>query len=126
MKTKNIIISIAIFLVLPTIAFAQNALLSDTSSFKSVTELILKVVYFLMQTLFAVISLAVIYVTWKYIMALNAGDSKTSTEYRKILIGAIIGLAVSFSLWGIIGIFSETLGWRDIGIPQFSKPEVQE
>lgn len=126
MKINIKTIAIAIFLALPTVALAQNALLPDTSKFSDVTDLILKVVYFLMQTLFAVISLAVIYVTWKYIMALNAGDSKTSTEYRKILIGAIIGLAVSFSLWGIIGIFSETLGWRDIGIPQFSEPDIKE
>jgi hypothetical protein len=123
---KNIIITIAIFLALPAVAFAEKALLPDASKFSDVTGLILKVVYLLMQTLFAVISLAVIYIAWKYIVALNNGDGKSATEYRKILIGSIIGLAISFSLWGIISIFSETIGWGDVGIPQFSKPEVQE
>lgn len=118
-KIRTIAITAAIFL--PIIASAQ--LLPSGASFKSVTELALRVIYYLMQTLFALISLYVVYITWKYIYALKEGDSKAN-EYRNRLIGAIIGLAVAFSLWGIITLLSDTLDWTGVGIPEFTAPKV--
>lgn len=116
---RRIIFTSAITL-LPVISSAQ--LLNQGDSFRDIATLVLKIVNYLMQTLFALISLGIIYTTFKYINALKKGDSKSADEYKRIMIGAIIGLAVAFSLWGIISLIANTLGWGRVGIPQLSAP----
>lgn len=119
MKYRKIVLT-TLFATMPALASAQ--LLHSGDSFKDIATLVLKVINYLMQTLFALISLGIIYTTFKYINALKKGDSKTADEYKRIMIGAIIGLAVAFSLWGIITLIANTLGWGRVGIPQFTAP----
>ncbi len=113
------IIAIFAITLLPLLASAQ--ILQPGGSFADFISRVLRIIYMLMQSLFAVIGLYIIFITWKYINALREGDAKAA-EYRNRLIGAIIGFAVSFSLWSIIGLFSNTLGWTKTGIPMFTAP----
>lgn len=103
---------------LPALAFAQQF-----DSFKSLVGGALNVVYYLMQSIFAVFSLGIIYTVFKYIVALNHGDAKTAGDMRQRLIWAIVAMAVLFSIWGIIYMLTQTLGWTNVGIPTLSPPK---
>ncbi len=118
MNIKKLSTSFLLIFV-PLISNAQ--ILAGATTFSDVTRITLRVVYYLMQSVFALITLGIIFVTLKYINALRTGD-KAANEYRKILVGSIIGLAVAFSLWGLITVISNTLGWNDVGIPILSAP----
>lgn len=115
MKRKLLLLSI--FLVLPIAVSAQTL-----GSFRDVVGLALKIVNYLMQTIFAVFSLGIIFTVFKYIMALNKGDGATALQMRQRLIWAIVGMAVLFSLWGIISVLTTTLGWSGAGIPLLTAP----
>lgn len=114
--------TITLFTLFPAIASAAS--LVGLTNVKDVANTALEVVGFMMQTIFALISLGVIYTVYRYIKALRSGDAKAAVEYRKLLIGAIVGLAVVFSLWGIISLLSNTLGWGSFGRPVLSAPTV--
>lgn len=118
---KRILLTISGALTLPGIAAAQQL---GLTSFRDVVMLALTIVGYLMQTIFALFSLGIIFTVYKYISALNAGDGKVAAEMRQRLIWGIIGMAVLFSLWGIIYLFSRTLGWSDslIGVPVLKAP----
>jgi hypothetical protein len=116
---KRKLSTLSLFLSLPMVASAQQL-----GSFKELVGLALTLVGYLMQTIFALFSLGIIYTVFKYISALNAGDGKTAGEMRLRLIWGIVGMAVLFSLWGIIYIFTHTLGWSDslVGVPLLKPP----
>ncbi len=40
----------------------------------------------------------------------NAGDEKSLEDGKKMMIWSLVGIAVVFSLWAIVGFFQETLG----------------
>jgi hypothetical protein len=117
MKKLSLIISSA--LAIPVLALAAVQL----GSFRDLVGLALTIVAYLMQAVFAIFSLGIIYTVFRYINALNKGDAKVAEEMRNRLIWAIVGMAVLFSLWGIIAIFTGTLGWQNGGIPQLSAPQ---
>ncbi len=119
MKYRSIFLFI--LFTIPLVSSAQ--IFQEGDSFKEIIKFILMIVGYLMQTIFALISLFIIWTTFKYINSLRGGDSKAADEYKRILIGAVIGLAVAFSLWGIIEIISNTLGFGAVGIPQFTAPK---
>jgi O-antigen/teichoic acid export membrane protein len=104
---------VIVFISFPALAVAAN--------FRDAAEFALGVVSTLMQTLFAFISLGIIYTVYRYISAVRKGD-KDAVRFRSMLIWAIVGLAVAFALWGIITLLANTLGWSNVGIPQLKAP----
>ncbi|HXK37614.1 MAG TPA: hypothetical protein VJ579_00915 [Candidatus Paceibacterota bacterium] len=114
---KRTLFLLPILLTFPAVAFAQQY-----GSFRELVGFALVIVGYLMQTIFALFSLGIIYTVFKYISALNKGDGKTAGEMRLRLIWGIVGMAVLFSLWGIIYIFTNTLGWSEVGIPILKAP----
>ncbi len=116
---KRKIFTFAMLASIPGIALAQ-----ELRSFRDVVGLALNIVYYILQTIFALFSLGIIYTVYKYISALNKGDGKTATEMRNRLIWAIVGMAVLFSIWGIIWILANTLGWSNVGVPILRAPHM--
>lgn len=114
---KRTLLSISLFIV-PAVVFAQTI-----NSFRDVVGLALQWVTYLMQMIFALFSLGIMYTVYQYISALNKGDSKTSGDMRQRLIWGIVGMAVLFSLWGIIAILTNTLGWSAAGVPLLNAPK---
>jgi ABC-type nickel/cobalt efflux system permease component RcnA len=114
--------------IFSTFIFGWTALLptvAAAATFRDASEVALGVVSALMQTLFALVSLGIIYTVYRYINAVRNGD-KDATRFRAILIWAIVGLAVAFSLWGIVTLLANTFGWSDVGIPQLEAPTVTQ
>ncbi len=116
------ILSIAIpfALYIPLLTNAQ--LINPNDDFTDVAQIALNLLNLMMQTVFALVSLGIIWTTFKYVNALREGAADKAKEFRKILIGAVVGMAVVFTLWGIINLIANTLGWTDVGIPQFRAP----
>jgi hypothetical protein len=110
------------FITLGTFFLPMTAFAQQLGSFRDVVGLALNIVYYLMQTIFALFSLGIVYTVYKYITALNKGDGKTAGEMRSRLIWAIVGMAVLFSIWGIVYLLANTLGWQDVGVPLLTAP----
>ncbi len=87
-------------LAAPSLAFAAT-IGSILSTVKNIMDLLIPIF----------ITLAVLYFFWglgQYI--LNASDSEKKEEGRNIMIWGILALFVMVSVWGIIGVISNTLG----------------
>lgn len=126
---EKFVVAIAIFF--PFLAIADTTLQSPTGqvptgplppglsdpSFKGVANFALRIIGNVMATIFALFGLGLIYLVFKYISALRQG-SKDADTYKNLLIAAIVGMAVLFSLWGIVSLISNTMGFG-FGIPQF-------
>lgn len=86
--------------ILPSLAFAATVG-SVLSTIKNILDLLIPIF----------ITLAVLYFFWglgQYI--LNSNDSEKKEEGRNIMIWGILALFVMVSVWGIIGVISNTFG----------------
>ncbi len=115
---RTTFITVAFFV--PAFALAAQ----QYGTFRDVVGLALTIVNYLMQTIFALFSLGIIFTVYKYISALNKGDGKTAGDMRARLIWGIVGMAVLFSIWGIIYLLTNTLGWSNVGVPVLKQPSM--
>ena len=107
---------------LGTLLFPLSSYAQSSETFKGIAGEGLNVLTRLMQTVFVLFSFGIIYTTFRYITALREG--KGAEEMRSRLLWAVVGMAVVFSLWAIIYLFANTLGWTaSVGIPAFSRPK---
>jgi uncharacterized membrane protein SpoIIM required for sporulation len=65
------------------------------------------------------LGLGILYAVLLYMI--NADNEKKREEIKGYLVYAVIGLSVIMGIWGIIEIFTSTLGWG-VGIPQLTAP----
>jgi hypothetical protein len=119
MKQKLIILST--LFSFPMLTSAQQL-----GSFRDIIGMALTGSGYVMRSIFALFSLGIIYTVFKYIAALNSGDGKSAGEMRERLIWGVVGMAVLFSLWGIIYLLSGSLGWSEsvVGIPVLKAPRL--
>ena len=104
-------------LFLPVLVFAQQGFAPGTIG--GVLGTIGRLLNFIIPIL---IALAVVYFIWGVIQYVTAKDEEKQKESRKVMISGIIGLFVIVSIWGIIGLltntFGITTGGGPSGIPQ--------
>jgi hypothetical protein len=70
--------------------------------------------------LFVSLSVGVAYGIALYFI--NSDNEQKREQIKGYLLWAVIGLAVTFGLWGIIQIFCDTLSWCTAGIPLIRPP----
>jgi hypothetical protein len=67
-----------------------------------------------------IVALAVLYFMWGVLTFIRSGDNESAREKgRSMIIYGIIGLAVMFSVWGLVNILINTFHVGGV-IPRFS------
>jgi Type IV secretion system pilin len=98
------ILSIVAFLA-PSVAMAQTQTITDVNSLTAKIVGIGNIVIYLL------VSLAVIYIIWNTVQYFIKGNSGEENDRRKSGMGilwGIVGLAVILSIWGLVGILTNT------------------
>lgn len=83
-----------------------------------VTNYIVKGANYLVVLIIGMTVLVFMYGLMKYMFKGRESDS-ARTEGRKLMLWGIIGIFVMISVWGLVGILSNTLGHTSNAIPQF-------
>ncbi len=99
----------------PLLAHAVTA----PADFKEFVELLLQVIQNTIAIFMAAIVAGILYAVVLYMI--NSDNEKKREEIKGYLVYAVIGLSVIMGIWGIIEIFTSTLGFS-FGIPQLTKP----
>lgn len=99
------ILYIAPVLFAPVVAFAQGLPSQDVSG---VFTLIERFINALIPLLIGLATLYFIYGVFKFVK--SAGDEGAREEGRSAMLYGIIGLAVMVSVWGLVGILTNTFG----------------
>ncbi len=84
-----------------------------------VTNYIVKGANYLVVLIIGMTVLVFMYGLMKYMFKGRESDS-ARTEGRKLMLWGIIGIFVMISVWGLVGILSNTLGHTSSAIPQFT------
>lgn len=99
---------------LPTVVFAA------VGTFKDFANVFVALVKGIVNILFVSLSVGIAYGVAMYFV--NSDNEQKREQIKGYLLWAIIGLAVTFGLWGFIQIFCDTLDWCVAGIPYISPP----
>lgn len=83
-----------------------------------VTKYIVKGANYIVVLLIGMTVLVFMYGLMKYMFKGRESDA-ARTEGRKLMLWGIIGIFVMISVWGLVGILSNTLGHTSNAIPQF-------
>jgi uncharacterized membrane protein YjfL (UPF0719 family) len=101
--------------LLPFVVFAQAP-----STFRGAAELIIQMIKGIINILFALLAVGLLYGVVLYF--LNSDNEKKRTEIKGYLLWGVIGIIVAFAIWGILALLSQTFGWGPVGIPIISPP----
>lgn len=96
---KKTIISIGVW-SLPALAFAQANAYSILSTIRGILNVVIPIL----------ITLGIIYFIWGVIEYVISKTEEAKKEGRDKMIYGIIGLFVIISIWGLVGILSNTFG----------------
>ena len=106
---KKILTSVALLAVVPYTALAQTVTFTPKTTY--FTALITQVDAIIASLTPVVIAAAVVYFLWGVLQFVSAGDD---AEKRKAaqgrMIHGVIAIFVMVSLWGLVGLLSNTLG----------------
>ncbi len=83
-----------------------------------VTDYIVKGANYLVVLIIGMTVLVFMYGLMKYMFKGRESDA-ARTEGRKLMLWGIIGIFVMISVWGLVGVLSNTLGHTSNAIPQF-------
>jgi hypothetical protein len=89
-------------------------------NFKGLMELFIRLLQGIFAILFALMAVGMIFGVVLYLM--NSDNERKRTELKGYLTMGVIGITVVISLWGILALLSNTLGWGTVGIIQLSIP----
>jgi uncharacterized membrane protein YuzA (DUF378 family) len=96
---------LAITFLAPSIALAQTQTITDVNSLTS------KLVGIGNTVIYLLVSLAVIYIIWNTVQYFIKGQSGEENDRRKSgmsILWGIVGLAIILSIWGLVGILTNT------------------
>ncbi len=91
--------------IVPSIALAQTQPITDVNS------LTYKLVGIGNTVIYLLVSLAVIYIIWnvvQYFIKGSSGEEGSRTKAGMGILWGIVGLAVILSIWGLVGILTNT------------------
>ena len=100
--------------LLPVVVFAA------VGTFKDFANVFVEVIKGIIDILFVSLSVGVGYGVALYF--LNSDNEKKREQIRGYLLWAVIGLAVTFGMWGLVQILCDTLSWCVAGIPYIKPP----
>lgn len=110
--------------LLPVFAFAQGSGTLELSNLQKVFVDLLALVDMLVPVIFAIAFIVFLWGVFTYFIAGGANDEKRK-EGAKFVMWAIIGFVVMVSIWGIVNVFANTLGFNKENrpcLPTFSGP----
>lgn len=113
-KTNITTVSIFTLLLLPLVTFAA------VGTFKDLANVFVAAIKGFINVLFVSLSVGVAYGVLLYFI--NADNEKKREEIKGYLLWAVIGLVVTFGMWGIVQILCDTLSWCTAGVPYISPP----
>jgi hypothetical protein len=93
---------------------------SDSTIQEIVTSYIIKASNYAVVFLVGLTVLVFMYGLMKY-MFKGASSDTARTEGRKLMLWGVIGIFVMVSVWGLVGILSNTIGHQSTAVPQFDK-----
>lgn len=108
---KKIIVGALLF---PAFAFAAGATVNSLTSFITAIGGIIK------QIVPLILALAVLYVIWNtfhYISAGNAGDEKARGVALNNIIYSAVAMFLMMSIWGLVGVLQGTISFTPATIP---------
>jgi len=111
-------------LMLPAFAFAQGSGTLELSNLQKVFVDLLALVDMLVPVIFAIAFIVFLWGVFTYFIAGGANDEKRK-EGAKFVMWSIIGFVVMVSIWGIVNVFANTLGFNKENrpcLPTFSGP----
>lgn len=106
---KKLIASLTAALV-PAIAFAQVPV-------RDINTLSAKTVGIGNTIIGVLIALAVIFIIYNVLMFIIKAGSEDHAKYRTAILWGIVGLAVILSIWGLVGILTNTFGTSGANAP---------
>lgn len=110
--------------LLPAFAFAQGSGTLELSNLQKVFVDLLALVDMLVPVIFAIAFIVFLWGVFTYFIAGGANDEKRK-EGAKFVMWSIIGFVVMVSIWGIVNVFANTLGFNKENrpcLPTFSGP----
>ncbi len=110
--------------MLPAFAFAQGSGTLELSNLQKVFVDLLALVDMLVPVIFAIAFIVFLWGVFTYFIAGGANDEKRK-EGAKFVMWSIIGFVVMVSIWGIVNVFANTLGFNKENrpcLPTFSGP----
>lgn len=109
------LVLISVFVALPLSVFAAG-------TFKDFANTLVALVKGIVNILFVSLSVGLAYGVALYFI--NSDNEQKREQIKGYLLWAIIGLSVTFGLWGIIQILCDTFDWCvTAGIPYISPPQ---
>lgn len=97
---KKVLVSVALY-AMPFIVLAQNTLETATATVSRIINLIIPIIG----------ALLLIYFFWGIAQYINAGgDDEKRTAARNMMIYAVIGMFVAFSIFGLVGLLRRSFG----------------
>lgn len=91
------------------------------ANLKELATLIVKILQNVVAVLFASLAVGLLYGVVLFLA--NSDNEKKRTEIKSYLLWGVIGIIVVMGIWGILGIFRESIfGTSAVGIPQISPP----
>jgi hypothetical protein len=115
MKGRRQLVALGAGYVSPLFASA-----AAPANFKEFIELILKILQGVLAISFGLMSFAVLFAVVVFLA--NMENEKTREQIKGYLLWAVIGLAVSMSLWGILAVLKGTFFGGGSGIIQITPP----
>ena len=115
MKKKLIALSSLGLVFTPFLAFAQT-----TCGTGDITAIICKVGSILNTIIPVIIVLGVVYFVWGVVQYVIASDEEAKKTGRNRMIFGIIGLVVIVSMWGLVGIVTNTFGLNGTTSPVYN------
>ena len=106
--------SLFLSLLVPGLAFAA------VGTFRDFADVFVAFVKGIINILFVSLSVGIAYGIALYF--LNADNEKKREQIKGYLLWAIIGLSVTFGLWGFIQILCDSLAWCSAAIPYILPP----
>ena len=94
--------------------------LAAVGTFKDFADVFVAFVKGIINILFVSLSVGIAYGIALYF--LNADNESKREQIKGYLLWAIIGLAVTFGLWGFIQILCDSLAWCNAAIPYIKPP----
>ena len=114
---KTPIISLLAFtasLLVPALAFAA------VGTFRDFSNVFVALIKGVVNILFVSLSVGVAYGIALYFI--NSDNEQKREQIKGYLLWAVIGLAVTFGMWGLIQILCDTFAWCTAGIPLIRPP----
>lgn len=100
--------------LLPVVCFAA------VGTFKDFANIFVQFIKGIIDILFVSLTVGVGYGVALYFI--NSDNEQKREQIKGYLLWAIIGLAVTFGMWGLVQIFCDTLAWCTAGIPYIKPP----